>query len=78
MCIVHTFNFSILVTHKINVFGMTDRCESFRDCGTTIPLSSLEVSNLYAILCGFYGPPNEENWMCKLHVFPKPVTYIQL
>ena len=41
-CIVHT-----LVTQ--NLFGMTDRCEIFSDCRTTIPLSPLKFSNLYIL-----------------------------
>ena len=45
---------------------MTDRCETFRDCSTTIPLSFLKVSNLYTICCGFCGSPNEQNRMCEL------------
>ena len=34
--IVHTSNFSNLVTQTL--FKMTDRCATFMDCGTTIPL----------------------------------------
>ena len=45
---------------------MTDKCDTFRDCRTTIPLSFLKVSNLYVILSGFYGSSNVKNWMCEL------------
>ena len=46
---------------------MTNRCETFRDYRTTIPVSSL---NLYTIPCGFYGYQNEQNRMCK-HIVPQ-------
>ena len=49
---------------------MMDRCETFRDCRTTTPLSTLKVSILYTIACGFYGSLNEQNWMCELCTFP--------
>ena len=45
---------------------MMDRCETFRDCSTTIPISSLKVSYLYTIPCSFYDSSNEQNWMCEL------------
>ena len=67
-CIVHTFNFSTLVTCKIYL-EYIDGCETFGNCRTTIPLTFLKVSNLYTIPCGFYGPPNEQNWMCELCMF---------
>ena len=40
---------------------MMDRCETFTDCRTTIPLSFLKVSHLNTIPCGFYESPNEQN-----------------
>ena len=49
MCIVHTFNFSTLVTHKYNVVDMTGECETCKNCRATILVSLLNVSNLYAI-----------------------------
>ena len=59
---------------------MFSRCETFRDCRTTIPLSYLKISTLCTIHCGFYGPRNTQNRMCELcmHVFPNAVTYIGL
>ena len=50
---------------------MPNRCETFRDFRTTIPLSPLKVSNLYTIVCGFYGSANEQNLMCELCTFAK-------
>ena len=46
-----------------------DICETFRDCRTAIPLSSLKVSCLDTISCGLYESPNEQNWMCELCTF---------
>ena len=48
---------------------MMDRCETFTDCRTTIPLWSLKVSHLNTILCDFYESPNEQNRMCELCTF---------
>ena len=47
---------------------MLDRCETFRDCRTTISLSSLKISTLYTIHCGFYRCSNTQNliMMCEL------------
>ena len=45
---------------------MTDKCETCRNCRINIVLSFLKVLNLYAILCGFHGSPNVEDWMCEL------------
>ena len=39
---IQFFNFGDLL-------GMLDRCEAFRDCRTTIPLSSLNISTLYSL-----------------------------
>ena len=52
-----------------NLFGMMDRCETFTDCRTTMPLSFLKVSHLNTIPYGFYESPNEQNWMCELCTF---------
>ena len=46
-----------------------DRCATFRDCRTIIPLSSLKVSYLYTIPFGLYESPNEQNRMCELCTF---------
>ena len=48
---------------------MTDRCETVRDCRTTIASSFLKVSNLCTIPCGFCESPNKQNWMCELCTF---------
>ena len=48
---------------------MTGRCKIFRNCRTTIPLSSLKISTLCIILCGFYTSPNAQNRMCELCTF---------
>ena len=53
-CIVHTLNFSTLVTHKYNIVEMTGECETCKNCRATILVSLLNVSNLYAIPCGCY------------------------
>ena len=55
---------------------MTDKCETCRDCSSTIPLSSLNVSNLYAILCGCYRSPNVKNRMCELCKFSQIRSHI--
>ena len=73
--IVHTSNCSTLMTHKIYLKWM-DRCETFRDCSTTIPVSSLKLSYLYTIPCGFYDSPNEQNWMCELCTFSQIRSHI--
>ena len=41
----------------------------FQRLCTTIPLSSLKISYLYTIPCGFYESPNEHNRMCELCMF---------
>ena len=56
---------------------MTDRCETFRDCRTTIPLLSLKVSNCYTIACSFYGSPNEQNRMYELCTFSQIRSHIR-
>ena len=53
-----------------------DRCETFTDCRTTIPLSFLKVSQLNTIRCGFYESPNEQNWMCELCTFSQIRSHI--
>ena len=52
-CRVCKSGFLILVTHKELIWNM-DTCEIFRDCRTTISLSSLNVSSLYTIACGLW------------------------
>ena len=61
MCIA---KFSTFVTQN-----KTDRYETVRDARSTIALLSLKVSNLYTILCGFYGSPNEQIWISELCTF---------
>ena len=70
MYIVYTSNFSTLVSHK-DLSAMTDRCETLRDYKTTIPLSSLRVSNVFTIQSDFL-----DLQMCKIRCinyacFPK-------
>ena len=57
---------------------MMDRCETFRECSPTIPLSSLKVSYLYTIPCGFYDSSNEQNWMCELCTFSQIRSHIHI
>ena len=38
----------------------------------TIPLSSLQISDLYAVLIEFHQSLNEQNWMCE------PCTFSQI
>ena len=92
ICVINTWNFMYMwpdlrkhasFTHPIfqlkwliNSLWMTDSCETFRDCRTTIPLSSLKVSNLYTIACGFYGSPNEQNRMCEQGTFSQIRSHI--
>ena len=54
---------------------MTDRCETLRDCRTSIPSSFLKVSNLYTICYVFCESTNDQNRMCELCIFPNLVTY---
>ena len=69
---IHFFNFG----DSQNFLGMTDICETFRNCRTTISLSSVKVSNLYTIHSGFYGSRNLQNRMCKLCIFSQIQSYI--
>ena len=55
---------------------MIDRCETFRDCRTTILLSLRKRSNLYTIPCGFYGSANAQNRMCELCMFSQIWSHI--
>ena len=69
---------------------MRDRCETFTDCRTTIPLSSVKVSNLYESLLASqtwilsYTPALWFLWLFKwaksdvwtMHVFPNPITQL--
>ena len=48
---------------------MTDECEIYRDYKTTILVSLLKVSNLYAIPCHSYEYPIDQNWMYELCTF---------
>ena len=49
----------------------TNNSETFRNCGTTIVLSLLKVSNLYAILYGCYGSPKVKIRCVNYTYFPK-------
>ena len=46
------------------------------DCRTIIPLSCQKFQ-IY-IPCGFYGSPNEQNWMCKQWKFSQIQSHIVL
>ena len=62
---IHFFNFG----KSQILLRMTNRCEIFRNCSTTIPLSFLKVLTLCTIPCGFYASPNAQNRMCELCTF---------
>ena len=48
-----------------------DTLESFRLYRATIPLSFLQIVDLYTVSSGFYESLNEENRMCELaHSIP--------
>ena len=46
-----------------------DTLETFRVYRATIPLSFLQILNLYTVSSRFYESLNEENWMCELCTF---------
>ena len=69
---IRVFNFG----DSWNLFEMTDRCQTSRDCKITIHLSSLKFSNMYTTLFGCYGSPNEQNRMCELYMFSKIQSHI--
>ena len=51
---------------------MMDILETFRMHRATIPLSFLQILDLYTVPTGFYESLNEENRMCELSArFPK-------
>ena len=53
-----------------------DTCKIFRDCKTTIPLSSLNVSSLYTIACGFMDiQMNKIGCVGCARLFPDLVAY---
>ena len=55
-----------------------DKCDTFRDCRTTISLSFLKVSHLYTIPCGLYESPNEQNRMFELCTFSQIRSRVML
>ena len=63
-------------SNGLNLVGMRYRCETFRDCRTTIPLSSLKFPNLNSISCSFYWFPNKQNLMCELCRFLQIQSHI--
>ena len=71
-----------VATHDVNSMSSQDSCAHkhillyFRDCRTTIPLSSLKVSCLDTIFCGLYEFPNEQNRMCELRTFSQIRSHI--
>ena len=46
---------------------MTDRLETCRVYRATIPLSFLQISDLYTVPTRFYESLNEKNRMCELY-----------
>ena len=46
-----------------------DRLETFRVYRATIPLSFLQILDLYTVFSGLYESLNEENRMCELCTF---------
>ena len=48
---------------------MMDTLETFRMHRATIPLSFLQILDLYTVPTGFYESLNEENRMCELCTF---------
>ena len=59
---------------------MSERCETFRVCKTTILLSSVNILILYTIpcTCGFYGSSKEQNEMYELSVFSQIQSQLML
>ena len=49
---------------------------NFQGVWTTIPLSSLKVSDLYTNPCGFYRSLNEQNRICELCTFSQIWSHI--
>ena len=66
---VHNSHIQFFNFDDLQNLGMLDRFETFRDCRTTIPLSSLKISYLHTIHCGFYRSPNTQNQMYELCIF---------
>ena len=52
-----------------------DKCQTFRDCRTTIPLSSLKVSNLYSTPCGLMDLQMLKIRCVNYACFPNSLTY---
>ena len=62
----------------INLLEMTNRNETFRNCGTAIPLSSLKILNLYVIASSIYGSPDELNWVCEVCTSKSDRIYVAI
>ena len=79
--IVHASIFSTFKYHKICNEQQIDLKLAWVYT-STIPVSSLQIVNLYAAPTRFYESLNEQNRMCELytyvrmHVFSNPVTYV--
>ena len=53
-----------------------DRLETFRIYRATIPLSFLQILDLYTVPTRFYESLNEENRMCELCTFSQIQSHI--
>ena len=74
MCIVHTVNFE----DSYNLLGMTDTLETCRVYRATIPLSFLQISDLYTVPTRFYESLNEKNRMCELRQIRSHISIIYI
>ena len=54
-----------------------DTLETFRVYRATIPLSFLQILDLYTVFSRFYESLNEENWMCELCTFSQIRSHIR-
>ena len=57
---------------------MTDTLETFQAYGTTIPLSFLQMLDLYTDSSGFYESLKAINWMCELCTFSQIQSHIYM
>ena len=55
-----------------------DTLETFRVYRATIPLSFLQILDLYTVSSGFYESLNEKNRMCELCTFSQIRSHIIL
>ena len=62
---IQSFNFK----DSPNLLGMTDRLETCRVYRATIPLSLLQISDLYTVSTRLYDLLSDKNRMCELCMF---------